>query len=49
MSVDVETIPMSGELLDHFTMVKGLTNSDKGKVLETKIQNGLRTVFAKWN
>jgi hypothetical protein len=41
MSVDVKTIPIPGEQLDHFTTVEEFANSDKGKVLAAKIQNGL--------
>ena len=34
---------------DQFTKVEGFTTNDEGENLQTKIQTGMRTVFAEWN
>jgi hypothetical protein len=48
-SVDVETLPMTEERLEPFSMVEGFAEDDDGAFLEAKIKSGLRTVFAEWN
>jgi hypothetical protein len=47
-AVDLETLPMVRERLEHFsTLEEGYKLQEDGEYLQAKIQSGLKTVFAK--
>jgi hypothetical protein len=48
-AVDIHILPMTREWVEHFSLVDPISVNDNGMILEAKIQNGLRTVFAEWN
>jgi hypothetical protein len=48
-AVDVDTLPMPEERQEHFTALEVLPIDGPSDLLDSKIQNGLRTVFAEWN
>jgi hypothetical protein len=49
LAVDVETLPMPEERQEHFSTLEAFAVDVEDDFLDSKIQNGLRTVFAEWN
>jgi hypothetical protein len=47
--VDVETLPMAKECLEHFSQLEGYELGEEGEYLQAKIKSGLKMVFTKWN
>jgi hypothetical protein len=50
LALDVETLPLPEERQKHFTTLEAFAiDEDNDNSLDSKIQYGLRAVFAKWN